>query len=62
MTNPKSASNAWAAIKKKIMFRAGLSKDGGKDGSASPSKEDTPVATPKKRGKSPHFHHGVRNY
>jgi hypothetical protein len=49
MTNPRSASNAWAAIKKKILARAGITpgeKADGEEGAAA-----TPKATPRKRAK-----------
>lgn len=51
MTNPKSAANAWAAIKKKLAARGSLVKDdGGDTGTASPAK--TPKSKPRaKRGK-----------
>jgi hypothetical protein len=53
MSNPRSASNAWANIKKKIVAKGGITNGGGEDGTASPAK--TPK-TPKsgsraKRGK-----------
>ena len=54
MTNPKSAANAWAAIKKKIMAKGGLPKNGGdEDGNASPAKvPKTPKSGSRtKRGK-----------
>ena len=53
MGNPRSASNAWANIKKKIMAKGGITNGEGEDGTASTAK--TPK-TPKsgsraKRGK-----------
>jgi hypothetical protein len=50
MTNPRSASNAWANIKKKILAHAGISTENG-DGTGSPTKK-TPKATPRKRKKA----------
>ena len=52
MTNPRSASNAWAAIKKKIQVKGGITKANGAaedEGSATP--KATPKASPKKRAK-----------
>ena len=50
MTNPRSASNAWANIKKKILAHAGITKEDG-EGTGSPTKK-TPKATPRKRTKA----------
>ena len=48
MSNVRSASNAWAAIKKKIMAKAGIEKAvNGEEGGGS----EKPKATPKKRAK-----------
>jgi hypothetical protein len=44
MTNPASASNAWAKIQKKIAAQAGNS-----PGSATPEAAGTPKATPRKK-------------
>lgn len=49
MSNPRSASNAWSAIKKKIISKAGIVQENGDGGSSTP--KATPKATPKKRGK-----------
>ncbi|KAK5163096.1 uncharacterized protein LTR77_010880 [Saxophila tyrrhenica] len=63
MTNPRSASNAWAAIKKKMFAKSGIdpkaaaaAKKGpksaaGGDGDDAESGAGTPVKTPRKRGK-----------
>lgn len=49
MSNPRSASNAWAVIKKKLAAQADANGDVSNGGTASPTK---PKATPvKKRGK-----------
>ncbi|KAM0717141.1 hypothetical protein Q7P37_006993 [Cladosporium fusiforme] len=47
MTNPVSASNAWAKIQKKITAQA----EGVGNGSATPETGDTSKPTPKKRAK-----------
>jgi hypothetical protein len=49
MSNVRSASNAWSAIKKKIMARAPM-KEGDGEGAATPKPKATPRkrATPKK--------------
>lgn len=56
MGNPRSASNAWAGIKKKIQAQAGGTPDGGaspvKNSDAGAGEEATPKPTPKKRGKA----------
>ncbi|KAK3675266.1 hypothetical protein LTR78_004776 [Recurvomyces mirabilis] len=52
MTNPRSATNAWRAIKTKIMARGGITKTTGKGEDADGEGGETPVnPTPKKRGK-----------
>lgn len=55
MTNPRSASNAWAAIKKKIAVNGGITKDKDSNGTAenggSEARTPKPKPTPRKRGK-----------
>ncbi|KAK5110271.1 hypothetical protein LTR62_006124 [Meristemomyces frigidus] len=54
MSNPRSASNAWASIKKKIMFKAGnTTSTNGASGTADDGNNSAVKATPgKKRGKA----------
>ncbi|KAK4574363.1 hypothetical protein LTR86_002125 [Recurvomyces mirabilis] len=52
MTNPRSATNAWRAIKTKVMARGGVTKTTAKGEDADGEGGETPVKpTPKKRGK-----------
>ncbi|KAH9822945.1 RNA polymerase I specific transcription initiation factor [Teratosphaeria destructans] len=52
MTNPRSASNAWAAIKKKLLAMAGGSGENGAEAAATAAAAAAPKSTPgKKRGK-----------
>lgn len=55
MTNPRSASNAWAQIKKKIAVKGGITKDKDTNGTAenggSEAGTPKPKGTPRKRGK-----------
>ncbi|CAK4032320.1 Hypothetical predicted protein [Lecanosticta acicola] len=48
MSNPRSAANAWAVIKKKLAAQADANGGDNSSGAATPSKAK---ATPKKRGK-----------
>lgn len=53
MSNPRSASNAWAMIKKKIMAKGGVSKANGEDGATTPKATPSKAkATPKRKKKN----------
>ena len=49
MTNPRSASNAWAAIKKKILAKANTTKGDGEDSTPKPTPKSTPGSKRKKK-------------
>lgn len=49
MSNPRSASNAWSNIKKKILAKGGTTKENGAADGEEGTPKPSPVKTPRKR-------------